>query len=1268
MDFLMPPPASCARSDQCVPSAHSAWQPRNQGQKDSYLTDPLPISATGTTAPATAALAGSGFIFPGSSVDRLGIAEPPPSRSYRGAVPWTSSETGDPFVDGGEDVNMPESSRHLLEYNSLADKYGLPPLSFGDDAEEFSIGQDSQTADTRGWFARAFGKPPASVSRRSSRQSAKSDKSSKHKRSESDTTVLGQNSKADQQRDTKDTKDALKHETLQSLVRLCGKSLLYLPSGYATRSLTLPTCIRAAAQYLVQNGPETRGVFRISGSTRVVGELYDYYCVNIDEADISTTVRSPNLPFHIHCSVHDVASLFKRLLAGLPGGVLGHVSLFEALVNIYRMLPTGSQGSNMADRDLVRARLIALAVGSVPSPLQRELICAVFGILCLIGRAAEAAAARGDVYNSRMPNSELMGFSALGIIFGPLLLGDHLSFYSSDTSDDAISSFFLPQNFTITPSPRSRTDRRRKSTTSDKRSLIAASLTLDKVLLANNIAEMLVKSWTLVVQQMDSMAIMRKQSLTQRPPLDDQLRIPRALRPSRSETFSDTKQPVAVPPITSSHRSNSRATRSSSVSLIRSNTTHVAVGSQQPPPWPLFGRTAEKTPEGFASRIGSALSGQSAVGSVAAAVRNISVKQAVAALSPSAELARAVGVSSGSSASKSARLPSRVQNNASPPLDSGMIVPSWRAKLKPVDTSAQYTDTTTGNARSPLDRSPRRMPQNTSATSSRRSSSGALSGSDGSPSKTAALIARIINPRTTAAPVVPQSMWSPERGIVATRTEKSIASTGRVTALATMPWASPDGSVFSESRKKWLLQANASPSTAKDYKELAQLSATTQNGRWRARTMPSAIAGGARDESHIGGPYLSRQLRNTENQPIEPCRSRPQTATRPPLTGMSDNLRYRSGFGVAVGLNAREQTQALGKGFWISSGLQQPPLSEIKNEAKGANRTQPKNISPTPRQARTDAAVLVGADGLGAKSTGGGTVKAMAAMFDSAVGVPATESKPSTPVPLGQARDTPRTPNSISKYMTNNSPKPRTATPSPHCTPRILLSPPKDTNEVSMRDLAREQRRQRLSRSEGRNNFSGNAPLFTVRGREGARSVDGSKNTIDIHLQDASAKNAKGRNGFELRSGSYDADTNKGPKEEQRGRSLVSDRVRLTEELFGSTYTPARSSPPLARRGIEIPRTAGQHAVSPVLQAQLRDLRQQLEAKSAECASWKKRAETAERAVAELDCYASKLYMVDGDMGSEDDETDSSSGSDSSNMTVVVHSRMSNDSVLRVLI
>ena len=65
----------------------------------------------------------------------------------------------------------------------------------------------------------------------------------KHKRSISDLSLR-----------LKIRKDPLKDKDLQELVRLCGLSLLYLPTEYAAGSLALPTCFRATAQYLVQHG------------------------------------------------------------------------------------------------------------------------------------------------------------------------------------------------------------------------------------------------------------------------------------------------------------------------------------------------------------------------------------------------------------------------------------------------------------------------------------------------------------------------------------------------------------------------------------------------------------------------------------------------------------------------------------------------------------------------------------------------------------------------------------------------------------------------------------------------------------------------------------------------------------------------------------------------------------------------------------------------------------------------------------------------------
>src|SRR4029434_1098691 len=95
---------------------------------------------------------------------------------------------------------------------------------------------------------------------------------------------------------------------------------------------------------LMVTGAKTRGVFRIPGSVRTVNALYNHYCADGDVDDISSTICFPNLPSHIDAGPHDVASTFKRLLSGLPGGILGSVALFDAFVAIQDKL-SGHVGS-----------------------------------------------------------------------------------------------------------------------------------------------------------------------------------------------------------------------------------------------------------------------------------------------------------------------------------------------------------------------------------------------------------------------------------------------------------------------------------------------------------------------------------------------------------------------------------------------------------------------------------------------------------------------------------------------------------------------------------------------------------------------------------------------------------------------------------------------------------------------------------------------------------------------------------------------------------
>ncbi|KAK1981735.1 RhoGAP domain-containing protein [Colletotrichum cereale] len=309
---------------------------------------------------------------------------------------------------------------------------------------------------------------------------------------------------------------------LQTMVRLSGKSLFYLPSDYAPGSLVLPTCFRATAQYLAQYGPNTRGVFRISGSVRIVNAIFDYYCYEKAGEEITGTIRCPTLPLHINAGSQDVASAFKKFLSALPGGILGSLSLFDALVAIHSQLRKEPELSRTKDTKL-RARLIALAIGTIQSQFRRELICAVFGLLSLIGRAAETAA-REDEQGRPLPTSDLMGYTALGIVFGPLLIGDLLDSYTMKLANPSSGLLLFP----LTP-PQLKKERQRKMTTQDE----GGPLSVDKIHVANDIAEMLIGNWREVVRNMKNLSILAK--------TNDELESPNRrelLRSSNSEPFA----------------------------------------------------------------------------------------------------------------------------------------------------------------------------------------------------------------------------------------------------------------------------------------------------------------------------------------------------------------------------------------------------------------------------------------------------------------------------------------------------------------------------------------------------------------------------------------------------------------------------------------------------------------------------------------------------------------------------------------------------------
>lgn len=148
----------------------------------------------------------------------------------------------------------------------------------------------------------------------------------------------------------------------------------------------------------------------------------------------------------------------------------------------------------------IRARLIALAIGTLRSQFRRELICAVFGLLCLLGRAAETAP-REDALGRPLPTSDLMGYNALGIVFGPLLVGDMLGSYAVKLADPSSGLFIVPQSPSSSKSQKGK--KKAKEVAEDQ--IPPPFLDVDKIHVANNITEMLVTNWRDVVKQMRSL-------------------------------------------------------------------------------------------------------------------------------------------------------------------------------------------------------------------------------------------------------------------------------------------------------------------------------------------------------------------------------------------------------------------------------------------------------------------------------------------------------------------------------------------------------------------------------------------------------------------------------------------------------------------------------------------------------------------------------------------------------------------------------------------
>lgn len=318
-------------------------------------------------------------------------------------------------------------------------------------------------------------------------------------------------------------RDALEGKDLKELGRIQGDSLLFLgPSNVRCNYLLLPTHLVATAQHLVDHGMfisssgfvpllihlalKTTGLFQTLGSQNMIESLYTHYASIEEDESIDQTAQTSRLPMHIvyQCDVHDVASTFKRFLSVLPGGTLGELHLFHSLADIYGhfkdddALDDSELDATTLDAvklDLLikskkhcRALLITRAILTVDLKSRRHLICAVFGLLRMVGQNAEAKAAEREI-QGRKSEANSMGYEALGNAFGPLLIGDFLK-YNMPRAHPKGKLIVLPIS-----SPKSKKGKG-KLPVIDESGFLSLE---EKKQLASSIVEMVVSHWLDVV-------------------------------------------------------------------------------------------------------------------------------------------------------------------------------------------------------------------------------------------------------------------------------------------------------------------------------------------------------------------------------------------------------------------------------------------------------------------------------------------------------------------------------------------------------------------------------------------------------------------------------------------------------------------------------------------------------------------------------------------------------------------------------------------------
>ncbi|KAL1899923.1 hypothetical protein Sste5346_002789 [Sporothrix stenoceras] len=812
------------------------------------------------------------------------------------------------------------------------------------------------------------------------------------------------------------------------------------------------------------------------------------------------------------------------------------------------------------------------------------------------------------------------------------------------------------------------TDKRRKSMASDKQSLANLPSTLDKILLANDVAEMLITNWRAIVYEMKHMGIMRKESMlqhTHHQPARVAQPMPRSLRPSRSETFTDHNMGSMVQQASQLYSSNLRKTRSAS------NTRNAidAMSAKQPPPpnnVPAQ-RPADMSFEEFAAR--KKLRNYASNMSIASDSTYSAIEpQPVKPLSPPVEdpfyVPGAIAISTRSGAAKLTKqrrtsggfstifggsdktatssptkdLPKIARKAVNSHSDSrsfaseggDKIASPWNVSLSPTKVRGGALHEMSSSNRkysgSPRKATPTRAQHRLDPVDACRSEpAGRVGiGIEATPqSKTAALIAKIMNTKQQQPPPTPTPVKKTKTvGDLTSRKDKT-------------PRASHDTPKIFESKSasnspiknhgNWTRE-NATPVTKSENRPIEPTAIVSPTPRrpWKAQASASVLAHGrdspqstlvrgsdspaTRPVGTVGG-LGNQSLMHRSNRAGKPS----VTPQRKPVGGQGIGAGLVKG-GVAGLKNEEKPARHTTQQRALAQLANDPtsPLSEIKNDARNLTRAN-SNSSRASKRTQTDG---ITKEEPKSPAPAGSSVKAMAAMFDTAAW------KSSDPLPLTNPQvakpHTPKRGSALSQYTSNMSPSKTSEFVTPPHSPiqpkhgGLDKTAGRGTDSAAMQRTASERRRLRLTKSEGRNGPLGKVGrLAASERRELARSVDRNE-----------AKTDSGRRTpFGLAK-----DSASPSKDSASANLLASGKLATTLPASDNTSSLARGGTPVSSRAKGRPVSAVLAATRPASTAELQRL---LDNKTSECDNWKTRAEAAEAKVAELELALARASVTD---------------------------------------